>query len=787
MASTPLTPSAEKTTTRPPGGPAFLTPLANAWKRVSPSLVPALAVLTALLVTIPFMMLTGGRGDLGRGFNIAMTAYSAAIEGSLGIVINDVLSYDAVTQVRALADFERTRQDSNGETSDSSTALDVAELRALSTSINRLVEVGAPQIRHLAGTIAAFEGRIDAESIDALGERIPGILEMGAENLRAVTPLLAGLSAMRPADSGALLRTYSPLDDLSDEDYAAIVALLPAATDYSSGDLLTQLKLISGRGTVIAVQRLQEQLAVLDALEISVADPAVSDFVAISLLKTTSRTGSQVVSELLAADTRLTEANITDETALAAQLNLVNAMYQRRILTNPDVATALNTELEPFIAQNFVVFRPGQDPLLIDPGYTGDSNIIYNTKNTPDDTSDDSPEVLYQRLGNKALLFFPANLEQTITRAIPFIIAGLAVALGFKAGVFNIGAEGQLYMGGVLAVWVGFSPAFDFLQGPTRVLAVLIAGIIGGGLWGMIPGALKAFTGAHEVINTIMLNFIAIRFTDWLIQSKDPYILRDPVASVDQTPNVVIDAVLPRFNEVSPMVFVLAALAVLALSLYQRREALQNGQYRAVIRPVIEAALVLGLCLYMSWATMGGRQLGIGVMHLGFVVMLGAVWFVDWFLNRTTPGFALRTVGANPNAARYAGMNVKWNLVLALMMSGALAGLAGAIELSSVQYNMKPHFFSGLGFEAIAVALLARSNPRSMIAAGLLWAALATGAGPMQLRADIPVDLVKIIQALIIMFVAADAIVRWLWRVPSLSDQEKAVQSGTTFAKGWGS
>lgn len=784
MTSTTTTPSTAST---PPTGPAFLNPIANTWKRISPSLVPVLAVITALLVTIPFMMITGGRGDLGRGFNIAMTAYAAALEGSIGVVVNDMLTLDAVTQVRALAEFERTRQDASGEGDTAQAALDETELRVLSSSINRLVEVGAPQVRQLAQTIATYEGRIDAEGIDALGERIPGILEIGAENLRAMTPLIEDLSALRPADASALLRMYSALDDLSDEDYAAILAQLPQVEAYSPGDLLTYIKLMAGRGTVIAVQRLQEQLTVLDALELSPADAAVSDFVAISQLKTTSRTGAQVISELLAADKRLTDANISDESALAAQLNLVNAMYQRRLLTNPDVATALSTELEPFIAQNFVVFRPGQDPLLIDPGQTGEGNIIYNPKNTPDDTSDDSPEVLYRRFGDKAFLFFPANLEQTITRAIPFIIAGLAVALGFKAGVFNIGAEGQLYAGGVLAVWVGFSPTFDFLPGALRMLAVLVAGVIGGGFWGMIPGALKAFTGAHEVINTIMLNFIAIRLTDWLIQSKDPYILRDPVASVDQTPNVVADSILPRFNEVAPIIYVVAALLVLALGLYQRRDALRGGRLAAAIRPLIEAALVLGVALYFSWSTLGGQQLGIGVLHLGFVVMLGAVWFVDWFLNRTTPGFALRTVGANPNAARYAGMNVKWNLILALMMSGALAGLAGAIELSSVQYNMKPHFFSGLGFEAIAVALLARSNPRSMIPAGLLWAALATGAGPMQLRADIPIDLVKVIQGLIIMFIAADAIVRWLWRVPSPSDQEKAVQSTSTFAKGWGS
>ena len=159
------------------------------------------------------------------------------------------------------------------------------------------------------------------------------------------------------------------------------------------------------------------------------------------------------------------------------------------------------------------------------------------------------------------------------------------------------------------------------------------------------------------------------------------------------------------------------------------------------------------------------------------------VWFTDWFLNKTTLGFELRTVGANPNAARYAGMSVKWNMIFAMALSGALAGLAGTIEITGVQFNMQPAFFSGLGFDAIAVALLARTNPRNMIAAGLLWGSLLAGAGLMQVRADISIDLVKIIQALIIMFIAADAIIRYLWRVPQPSEKTAV----STFSKGWGS
>jgi simple sugar transport system permease protein len=181
---------------------------------------------------------------------------------------------------------------------------------------------------------------------------------------------------------------------------------------------------------------------------------------------------------------------------------------------------------------------------------------------------------------------------------------------------------------------------------------------------------------------------------------------------------------------------------------------------------------------FLAWTSVRGA------LHIGFLIMIAAVWLTDWFLERTTPGFELRTVGSNPDAAKYAGMNVRLNVVLALALGGALAGLAGAIEVSGVQRNMQPLFFGGVGFDAIAVALLARSNPRAMIPAGLLWGALLSGAGLMQTRANISIDLVKIIQALIIMFIAADAIIRYLWRVPEATEEEK---QATLFAsKGWG-
>jgi len=301
----------------------------------------------------------------------------------------------------------------------------------------------------------------------------------------------------------------------------------------------------------------------------------------------------------------------------------------------------------------------------------------------------------------------------------------------------------------------------------------LVAGILGGFLWGAIPGALKAFTGAHEVIVTIMLNYIAIRFVDWLIKSTEPIILLDPTSTTPRTPFIASSAMLPRFDEIGPGVFFAAGVVTLLIGLWVRRDRLKDP--RAFIRPVVYAVLVTVGGLFMAFINTRGA------LHGGFILMLFAVWFTDWFLNKTTLGFELRTVGANPNAAKYAGMSVRRNVILALALSGALAGLAGAVEISGMQFNMKPEFFAGVGFDAIAVALLARSNPRNMIPAGLLWGALLAGAGLMQIRADISIDLVKIIQALIIMFVAADVIIRFLYRIPKT---EKT--SLTTFSKGWG-
>jgi len=315
----------------------------------------------------------------------------------------------------------------------------------------------------------------------------------------------------------------------------------------------------------------------------------------------------------------------------------------------------------------------------------------------------------------------PTAIANTFAKATPYMIAGLAVALGFRSGLFNIGAEGQMYAGALVGVVIGTNPATQNLPSLILVPLVILGGAVGGMLYGAIPGFLKARTGAHEVINTIMLNFVAFRLTDWLIRSKEPIILRDPIATVDRTADVWAGATLPKLIE--------------------------------------------------------GTEL-----HAGIIIAVALVFLVWWLLFKTTIGFELRTVGTNPDAAKYAGMNVGRNIILAMALSGGLAGMAGIGEVAGGPGELTPGLFAGIGFDSIAVALLAKSNPLAIIPAALLWGGLLNGAQLMQIRADLSIDVIKMIQALIIMFVSADQIIRWLYRLRTKNGEGQAV-----FARGWGS
>jgi len=294
-----------------------------------------------------------------------------------------------------------------------------------------------------------------------------------------------------------------------------------------------------------------------------------------------------------------------------------------------------------------------------------------------------------------------AALSETLTAAAPVTLAALGVALAFRAGLFNIGAEGQLLVGGMAAVVVGFAlPGF-----PTAIHLplALLTGMLAGAVWGAIAGWLKAATGAHEVITTIMLNLIAVRLIDFLL--RNPPIQRpgrsDPISQA-----VLASAELPRI---------------------------------------------------LAWVDPSLR------VHAGILLALGMVALIAWLLFRTTFGFEFRSVGLNPTAARYAGMHAGRIIVVVMAMAGALAGLAGASQVLGVLGRATPNFSQGIGFDAIAVALLGRSHPLGVLLAGLLFGALAAGGRQMQVSAGVSIDLIAIIQALIIVFIAAPLLIRFLF------------------------
>jgi general nucleoside transport system permease protein len=300
---------------------------------------------------------------------------------------------------------------------------------------------------------------------------------------------------------------------------------------------------------------------------------------------------------------------------------------------------------------------------------------------------------------------FNPFLESLVT-STPYIFAGLAVALGFRAGVFNIGAEGQIFVGAMFGTFVGYS--ITGIPSIIHIPLTLLAGFLGGAIWGFIPGWLKAKTGGHEVINTIMMNYIAFRLSD--------YMLRGPMQRPDS------------FNPVSPVLEQSAWLP------------------RFFADPIR--------------------------FHLGFFIALLFAWLVYYLLFKTTVGFDLRTVGANPNAAKYAGMNVARNIMLAMALSGGLAGLAGINEVAGVNRFLAAAFSSGYGFDSIALALLGKNHPVGVVLAALLFGTLRTGATRMQVVAGVPIDIISILQAVILMFIAAPAMIRTIYRLQAAPAEE---------------
>jgi len=726
------------------------------WAGVSPSLVPLLAVITAFLAGIPLITITVSdnalQPDIAEGLRVSSTAYVALVESITGLTVNSVAAVDDFSEMRAYA-----------------ASHEITTRRSLSRQarpFERILEVGMAETREYGAFFERYE--ISEEAATAIAERIETILEVGEEQLRALKPLLDDLGELKRSDARALSELAAESAEPAGDALSNATAIYPPLADLSAAELeraWSELRTIDEYGQV-ALLRSHGALAQLDALGIK-ADSDEAE--TIQAIVASDYEDAREAIETLAS---LDALGITDPPALGAQFRIVGRMYESEYLTGASVNAALAEQLDDALRQHLVIRRPGNRVLNADELGGVTFGILKN---------DQDLEVLFLRLGDSVLLFIPSNLEKTIVRAIPFIIAGLAVGLGFKAGLFNIGAEGQLYAGAIAVAALGaFAPPES---SPLILLpAVIFFGILGGFLWGALPGALKAYTGAHEVITTIMLNFIAILIVDWLIKSVDPVILGDVNASVPKTPVILGAAMLPTMDTIrSPIALLLlmAAVAVVAFLLNYLPARRENP--RAARRGgLVWAAVMSGLQLVLVLIAVGDQS----KLHFGFWLMIAAVWLTDWFLTRTTLGFELRTVGANQHAAKYAGMSVPRNIVLAMALSGMLAGLAGAIEISGVEHEMLPRFFAGVGFDAIAVALLARNSPKGMVWAGLLWGGLLSGAALMQIRADISIDLVKIVQALIIMFVAADQIIRFLWRVPKRSANE---EGELVFSTGWGS
>jgi general nucleoside transport system permease protein len=306
------------------------------------------------------------------------------------------------------------------------------------------------------------------------------------------------------------------------------------------------------------------------------------------------------------------------------------------------------------------------------------------------------------------------GLVETFVQAAPLVLAGLGVGLGFKAGLFNIGAQGQFLVGALGAVWVGSS------LGPTTGLVAiplaLIAGALVGAFWAGIAGYLKARSGAHEVVTTIMLNYTALAVLSWLASGP----LHQP------------------------------------------------GSPQPVTQSVGAAALPIIV----------GKD-----GHLGILLALIAVPLVWFLLYRTTKGFEIRSVGANPDAARYAGMRPRVLVVLTMGLAGGLAGLAGAINVLGISHQMPASYSTSVGFDAITVALLGRSNPWGILPAALMLGAMRAGAALMQIQAGVPAELVDVVQAIILLFIVANTLLR---RLPGLGRAKASLGTTDTITATYG-
>lgn len=310
-------------------------------------------------------------------------------------------------------------------------------------------------------------------------------------------------------------------------------------------------------------------------------------------------------------------------------------------------------------------------------------------------------------------------LSETAVSATPLILTGLSVAIAFRAGLFNIGGQSQFIGGAILATWLGFGVSMPPVIHP---IVCVLGGFAGGAVLGWVVGFLKARTGAHEVIVTIMLNYVLAYLLSWLLSK--PGLLEKPGANGNLiSPNIAGDAHLP---------------------------------------------LLFGTHLRVN---------------VGFLVALACAACVWWLMSRSTLGFEFRTVGANPNAARSAGMSVPRAWIMVMLIAGGLAGVAASTAIQGTDFSLNFQSYGTYGIDAITVALLGRARPGGVVLAALLYGALHAGAPLMQTSTGVPVDIVQVIQALIVMFVAAPPLVRAIFRLRAA----RAGGTGQVLSKGWNS
>lgn len=288
----------------------------------------------------------------------------------------------------------------------------------------------------------------------------------------------------------------------------------------------------------------------------------------------------------------------------------------------------------------------------------------------------------------------PRNIANTLLAATPIILTGVATLIAFRAGIFNIGVEGSLYMGAFAAAWVGFT----FVNTPGWVLipACLLAGGVAGGIWGFIPGYLKARLRVDEVVTTLLLNYVAILFTSYLVTG--PFLV--PGMANAMSAEIAPQAQLPRLIDRSQL-------------------------------------------------------------NAGFFIALASVILIAFLIRWMTLGYEVRTVGSNPMFARWSGIPVGQVIIRVMIISGFIGGIAGAVQVMGVHYRFIANFSRGLGFDGITVSLLGRNTPIGTLLASVFFGGLRSGGSTMEMFTSVPRDLVDILQAVIILFVAIDFSLNW--------------------------